>query len=71
MMRSFQPREAAPLLWASTYQAGEALPEGAPARGDEVRCGAACCPRVLGVPLVAAPARQGRQRTALAPSLVH
>jgi hypothetical protein len=25
MLRSFQPKEEAPLLWASTYQAGEAL----------------------------------------------
>jgi hypothetical protein len=38
MMRSFHPREAAPLLWASTYQAGEALPEGHAKRsGGEVR----------------------------------
>jgi 2-phosphoglycerate kinase len=26
MLRSFQPPQEAPLLWASTYEAGEALP---------------------------------------------
>lgn len=29
MLRSFHPRDEAPLLWASTYQAGECLDEGA------------------------------------------